>query len=105
LDGPHVGSPGVGAFGSLAPDLEAAPLPVFAVAAHGYRNSREFAEQALHRIACVRVAQRRGGPGIGFGHRFAHSTASSIERTCQTQNPATSSLASVKGPSVSFSVR
>ena len=38
------------------------------------------------------------GPGIGFGHRFAHSTASSIERTCQTQNPATSSLVSAKGP-------
>ena len=25
------------------------------------------------------------GPGIGFGHRLAHSTASSIDRTCQTQ--------------------
>jgi hypothetical protein len=25
------------------------------------------------------------GPGIGFGHRLAHSTASSIERTCQIQ--------------------
>src|SRR4051794_17058358 len=40
------------------------------------------------------------GPGIGLGHRLAHSTASSIDRTCQIQNPATSSFVSAKGPSV-----
>ena len=40
------------------------------------------------------------GPGIGLGHRLAHSTASSIDRTCQIQKPATSSFVSAKGPSV-----
>ena|SRR5688572_12551206 len=40
------------------------------------------------------------GPGIGLGQRFAHSIASSIDWTCQIQNPATSSFALAKGPSV-----
>ena len=39
-------------------------------------------------------------PGIGLGQRFAHSTASSIDRTCHNQKPATSSFASANGPSV-----
>src|SRR6185369_2464859 len=43
---------------------------------------------------------RSDGPGIGLGQRFTHSIASSIDRTCQIQNPATSSLVSAKGPSV-----
>src|SRR3954469_3341668 len=43
---------------------------------------------------------RSEGPDIGLGQRLAHSTASSMERTCQIQNPATSSLVSAKGPSV-----
>src|ERR1700722_2394015 len=34
------------------------------------------------------------------GARFTHSTASSIERTCQIQYPAINSLVSVNGPSV-----
>ena len=34
------------------------------------------------------------------GARLSHSTASSIDLTCQSQNPATSSFASVKGPSM-----
>jgi uncharacterized protein YndB with AHSA1/START domain len=38
----------------------------------------------------------------GFGQRRAHSMASSIERTCQSQNPATSSLVSAKGPSMTL---
>ena len=37
---------------------------------------------------------------IGFGQRLTHSTASSIERTCQSQNPATNSFVSANGPSV-----
>src|SRR6478735_1316354 len=39
-------------------------------------------------------------PGIGFGQRCAHSSASSIERTSHIQKPATSSLVSANGPSV-----
>ncbi len=34
------------------------------------------------------------------GARFSHSTASSIEETCQIQNPPMISLASANGPSV-----
>src|ERR1700721_428984 len=34
------------------------------------------------------------------GLRLSHSTASSMERTCQSQKPAMSSLVSAKGPSV-----
>ena len=37
---------------------------------------------------------------MGFGQRFTHSTASSIERTCQSQYPAMSSFVSAKGPSI-----
>src|SRR5579862_9063097 len=37
---------------------------------------------------------------MGFGQRLSHSTASSMERTCQSQKPATSSLVSANGPSV-----
>ena len=37
---------------------------------------------------------------IGLGQRLTHSIASSIERTCHSQKPATSSLVSVNGPSV-----
>src|SRR5512147_957546 len=77
----------------------AAHLPLFAV----------FSRSAF---TCVAISgpkssdshkgriSRSLGPGIGFGHRFAHSTASSIDRTCQIQKPATSSLVSAKGPSV-----
>ena len=36
----------------------------------------------------------------GFGQRLTHSIASSIERTCQSQKPARSSLVSAKGPSM-----
>src|SRR6202789_625743 len=39
-------------------------------------------------------------PGIGFGQRFNHSTASSMVLTCQIQKPAMSSLVSAKGPSM-----
>ncbi len=38
--------------------------------------------------------------GIGFGQRFTHSTASSIDFTCHSQKPATSSLVSANGPSI-----
>ena len=34
------------------------------------------------------------------GARLSHSTASSIEETCQIQNPPTSSFASANGPSM-----
>ena len=36
---------------------------------------------------------------IGLGQRFTHSIASSIDFTCQSQKPATSSLVSANGPS------
>ena len=42
--------------------------------------------------------------GIGFGQRRTHSIASSIERTCHSQKPATSSWVSVNGPSVTVRV-
>src|SRR6185295_1831249 len=38
-------------------------------------------------------------PGIGFGHRFAHSIASSIDFTFHSQNPAINSFVSANGPS------
>src|SRR5258706_9968143 len=37
---------------------------------------------------------------IGLGQRFTHSIASCFDFTCQIQNPATSSLVSAKGPSM-----
>nr|WP_230960518.1 hypothetical protein [Burkholderia pseudomultivorans] len=39
-------------------------------------------------------------PGIGFGQRLTHSTASSIDFTCHSQSQATSSLVSANGPSI-----
>src|SRR6266851_2787312 len=41
-------------------------------------------------------------PGIGFGQRLTHSTASSIDLTCHSQNPAINSLVSVNGPSITL---
>jgi hypothetical protein len=41
-------------------DLEAAPQPILGIAALGDWNSRELREQALHRVAGLRVPLRRG---------------------------------------------
>ena len=41
------------------------------------------------------------GPSIGLGQRFTHSTASAMSLTSQSQEPATNSRVSAKGPSVS----
>src|SRR5690606_32469559 len=46
-----------------------------------------------------RISSSLSSPGMGGGQRRAHSTASSIDRTCQIQYPATSSFVSAKGPS------
>src|SRR5579862_7389203 len=60
-------------------------------------------------ISAVRLAPKSSGSKTGRistsapgpkGLRLSHSTASSTERTCQIQKPATSSLVSAKGPSV-----
>jgi hypothetical protein len=47
-----------------------------------------------------RISTSEGGPPEGLGILFTHSIASSSERTCQIQKPATSSFVSVKGPSI-----
>ena len=39
-------------------------------------------------------------PSIGLGQRLTHSIASSIDFTCHSQKPATSSFVSANGPSI-----
>jgi len=46
-----------------------------------------------------RISSTLSSP-VGFGQRLAHSIASSMERTSQIQKPATSSLVSANGPSI-----
>jgi len=46
-----------------------------------------------------RISASQSIPGKGFGQRFAHSIASSIDRTCHSQKPAISSFVSANGPS------
>src|SRR4028118_2007957 len=41
-------------------------------------------------------------PGIGLGQRLTQAMASSIDCTCQIQNPAISSFVSVNGPSITL---
>src|SRR5688572_19473389 len=41
---------------------------------------------------------------IGLGQRLTHSIASSLDFTCHSQKPATSSLVSRKGPSITVRV-
>jgi DNA-binding CsgD family transcriptional regulator len=47
-----------------------------------------------------RISSSVSSPGIGSGQRFTHSMASSIDFTCQSQKPATSSPVAAKGPSM-----
>src|SRR5271170_7897415 len=46
-----------------------------------------------------RISTSESTPGLQLGARLTHSMASSRDLTCKIEKPATSSLASVKGPS------
>src|SRR5207247_4783505 len=53
----------------------------------------------LHPPSCWAISRTSKVPP-SYGARFSHSRASSSERTCQSQYPATSSLVSAHGPSM-----
>src|SRR6516165_12236589 len=71
------------------------------------RGSFFPAEYLLRRRRVQSLRARRPGGSQcrsrlrgGLGQRLTHSMASSRDLTCQSQKPATSSLVSAKGPSV-----
>src|SRR5947208_2301054 len=49
---------------------------------------------------CWRISISDSSPGIGLGQRLTQSIASCSDLHFQSQNPATSSFVSVKGPSI-----
>ena len=76
--------------------------------AHPVVAARRLRELRPHRNPPIRSTGRISislGPGIGFGQRFTHSTASAIFLTSQIQKPATSSPVRSKGPSMMVRLR
>src|SRR6266566_7249242 len=60
---------------------------------------RTLSGSLLHTPSLIEISRISKVPP-SYGARLSHSRASSIERTCHSQYPATSSLVSANGPSI-----
>src|SRR5207247_8496175 len=60
---------------------------------------RTLSGSLLHTPSLIEISRISKVPP-SYGARLSHSRASSIERTCHSQYPATSSLLSANGPSM-----